>query len=117
MPSRIALFTKLNQQCRCYYIKPRPALKCADAIATIRAVIGIKLTVEKFGIEHEGAHKGADCASMAVETHLFHQPPMGRRGERLPRPWMNAAQQHASNTDRAGLSLRDVIEPETRCLR
>ena len=53
MPSRIALFTKLNQQCRCYYIKPRPALKCADAIATIRAVIGIKLTVEKFGIEHE----------------------------------------------------------------
>ncbi len=53
MPSRIAHFTKLKQQCRCYYIKPRPTLKDAAAIATIRAVIGIKLTVEKFGIEHE----------------------------------------------------------------
>jgi hypothetical protein len=40
MPSRIALFIKLKQHYRCYYTKPRPALKCADAIATVRAVIG-----------------------------------------------------------------------------
>ena len=48
MPNCIALFTKLQHQRGCHYVKPRPALKCADAVA-----IGPKLAVEKFGIEQK----------------------------------------------------------------
>ena len=48
MPNCIALFAELQQQRGCYHVKPRPALKCADAVA-----IGPELAVEKFRIEQK----------------------------------------------------------------
>jgi hypothetical protein len=48
MPNCIALFMELQHQRGCYYVEPRPALKCADAVA-----LGPELAVEKFGIEQK----------------------------------------------------------------